>query len=75
MTVRCDFSAPQTLALEHDQIDLAVIYDSSNTSGEEVLCIDPTVWVTSVQHEQHLQTPLPIGIIASGRLELFEKGR
>lgn len=62
VTVRCDFSAPTTLALEADQIDLAVSYDSSNTSGEEVLCIDPTVWVTSVQHEQHLQSPLPIGI-------------
>ena len=62
VSVRCDFSAPQTHALDADQIDLAVIYDSSNTSGEEVLCIDPTVWVTSVQHEQHLQVPLPIGV-------------
>ncbi|MEO8243422.1 MAG: LysR substrate-binding domain-containing protein [bacterium] len=62
VTVRCDFSAPQNLALSSDQIDLAVIYDSSNTSGEEVLCIDPTVWVTSVQHEQHLQQPVPIGV-------------
>lgn len=62
VTVRCDFSAPQIQALGADQIDLAVIYDSSNTSDAEVLCIDPTVWVTSGQHDQHLQVPVPIGV-------------
>jgi DNA-binding transcriptional LysR family regulator len=62
VTVRCDFSAPQSLALSEDQLDLAVIYDSSHTSGDEVLCIDPTVWVTSIAHEQHLQMPVPIGV-------------
>jgi DNA-binding transcriptional LysR family regulator len=62
VSVRCDFTAPQTQAMDADQIDLAVIYDSSNTAEAEVLCIDPTVWVTSNQHEQHLQSPLPIGV-------------
>lgn len=62
VTVRCDFSLPQNQALDADQIDLAVTYDPSNTSGEEVLGVDPTVWVTSVEHEQHLQIPVPIGI-------------
>lgn len=62
VTVRCDFSAPQSVALSEDHIDLAVIYDSSHTSGDEVLCIDPTVWVTSVPHAQHLQMPVPVGV-------------
>lgn len=62
VTVRCDFTAPQQAALDEDHLDLAVIYDSSHTSGDEVLCIDPTVWVTSVAHAQHLQKPVPVGV-------------
>ncbi|MFC3182466.1 LysR family transcriptional regulator [Cypionkella sinensis] len=62
VTVRCDFTAPQQAALEDDQLDLAVIYDSSHTSGDEVLCLDPTVWVTSIAHAQHLQQPVPVGV-------------
>ena len=62
VTVRCDFSAPQSVALSEDHLDLAVIYDSSHTSGDEVLCIDPTVWVTSRPHAQHLQMPVPVGV-------------
>jgi DNA-binding transcriptional LysR family regulator len=62
VTVRCDFTAHQQAALDADHLDLAVIYDSSHTSGDEVLCIDPTVWVTSVAHAQHLQNPVPVGM-------------
>jgi DNA-binding transcriptional LysR family regulator len=62
VTVRCDFTAPQQAALDEDQLDLAVIYDSSHTSGDEVLCLDPTVWVTSIAHAQHLQQPVPVGV-------------
>lgn len=62
VTVRCDFTAPQQAALDDDQLDLAVIYDSSHTSGDEVLCVDPTVWVTSIAHAQHLQQPVPVGV-------------
>jgi DNA-binding transcriptional LysR family regulator len=62
VTVRCDFTAPQQAALDEDHLDLAVIYDSSHTSGDEVLCIDPTVWVTSITHAQHLQNPVPVGV-------------
>jgi DNA-binding transcriptional LysR family regulator len=60
--VRCDFSAPQVAALMADELDLAVVYDSSHTSGDEVLCIDPTVWVTSISHALHLQRPVPVGV-------------
>ncbi len=62
VTVRCDFSEPQVAALVADKLDLAVVYDSSNTSADEVLCIDPTVWVTSISHAQHLQSPVPVGV-------------
>ena len=58
--VRCDFSAPQYAALEEDELDLAVCFDSSHTSGDEVLCVDPTVWVTSQVHGQHRQMPVPV---------------
>lgn len=62
VTVRCDFSAPQLHALEQDEIDIAVVFDSSHTVGGEVLCIDPTVWVTSIAHSLHVQRPVPIGL-------------
>jgi DNA-binding transcriptional LysR family regulator len=62
VTVRCDHSSAQLAALEADELDLAVIYDWSYTEGGEVLCIDPTVWVTSIAHAQHLRRPLPVGV-------------
>jgi DNA-binding transcriptional LysR family regulator len=62
VTVRCDFTAPQMAALDEDQLDLAVVYDGQHTSHDEVLCVDPTVWVTSTTHAQHLQAPVPVGV-------------
>lgn len=62
VTVRCDFTASQQTALDEDQLDLAVIYDSSHTAADEVLGIDPTVWVTSVGHAQHRESPVPVGM-------------
>lgn len=47
-------------ALEADLLDLAVIYDWSYVQDAEVLCVDPTVWVTSIAHSQHLRRPVPI---------------
>lgn len=60
VSVRCDHSEAQMRGLEADELDLAVIYDWSYTEGGEVLCIDPTVWVTSTAHAQHLRRPLPV---------------
>ncbi len=60
--VRVDFSAPQVAALMADKLDLAVVYDCSDITGDEVLCVDPTVWVTSISHAQHLQKPVPVGL-------------
>ncbi|ABD53012.1 LysR family transcriptional regulator [Jannaschia sp. CCS1] len=65
VTLRCDFSAPQLEALNSDKIDLAVIYEGYSTDEVEVLAVDPTVWVTSISHAQHLHRPLPISIYFS----------
>jgi DNA-binding transcriptional LysR family regulator len=62
VTVRVDHSESQMRALAADELDLAVIYDWSYTEGGEVLCIDPTVWATSIAHAQHLRRPLPVGL-------------
>lgn len=62
VTVRCDHSEGQMRALEEDALDLAVIYDWSYVQDGEVLCIDPTVWVTSTTHAQHLRRPVPVGL-------------
>ena len=60
VTVRCDHSEGQMQALEADEIDLAVIYDWSYVEAGEILCVDPTVWVTSTTHRQHLRDPVPV---------------
>ncbi len=65
VTIRCDFSAPQLAALKADKIDLAVVYEGHSEDGAEVLAVDPTVWVTSVAHAQHLRSPLPISVYFS----------
>lgn len=62
VSVRCDYSAGQLEALARDELDLAVIYDWSYVEEGEILCIDPTVWVTSVAHAQHLRHPVPVGV-------------
>lgn len=60
VTVVCDYSAHQLEALEVDAIDLAVIFEQADGTTGEVLCIDPTVWVTSEMHNLHMRRPLPI---------------
>ena len=60
VTVSCDYTAHNLAALEKDELDLAVVFDWSNQNKGEVLCIDPTVWVTSMVHRLHDAVPLPI---------------
>lgn len=60
VTVRVDYSEGQMRALEADELDLAVIYDWSYVDEGEILCVDPTVWVTSIAHAQHLRRPVPV---------------
>jgi len=62
VTVSCDYTARNLAALEKDELDLAVVFDWSNQTTGEILCIDPTVWVTSMVHRLHEATPLPIAV-------------
>ena len=62
VSVRVDHSAAQIAALEADEIDIGVIYDWAYVQEGEVSCIDPTVWVTSVTHAQHLRRPVPVAV-------------
>ena len=62
VSVRVDHSMAQILALEDDEIDIAVIYDWEYRQEGEVLCVDPTVWVTSITHQQHLRRPVPVAV-------------
>ncbi len=62
VSVRVDHSAALLEALEGDLMDLAVIYDWAYVQEGEVLCVDPTVWVTSSNHEQHLRRPVPVAV-------------
>lgn len=62
VSVRVDHSSAQIAALQADEIDLGVIYDWAYVQEGEVLCIDPTVWVTSITHGQHLRRPVPVAV-------------
>ena len=62
VTVRCDHSSAQLAALEADALDIAVVFDWNRVTQGEVLCIDPTVWVTSVVHRQEEKHPLPVAV-------------
>ncbi|WP_245313517.1 LysR substrate-binding domain-containing protein [Rhizobium sp. R635] len=60
VTVSCDYTSRNLAALERDELDLAVVFDWSDQTKGEVICIDPTVWVTSMVHRLHDLDPLPI---------------
>lgn len=62
VTVKCAYSFMQMEALSKDQLDVAVIFDPDDAHADDVLCIDPTVWVTSVLHKRHEETPVPIAV-------------
>lgn len=60
VSVRCDYSTPQIAALEAGELDLAVVFATPPVHSGEILRVEPTVWVTSLDHGLHLQRPLPI---------------
>lgn len=62
VTVLCGYSSQQMAALDNDELDLAVIFEWSETNSGEVLAVDPTVWTTSDAHGCHHQNPVPIAI-------------
>lgn len=62
VTVMVDHTDGLLRALRSDRLDLAVIYDWAYTQEGEIIAVDPTVWVTSATHEQHLRRPLPVAV-------------
>ncbi|GHC17816.1 MULTISPECIES: LysR family transcriptional regulator [Gemmobacter] len=61
LTLRSDYSIPGLAALEAGELDFMIYFDTVVQPGQgELLAMDPTVWVTSRQHAQHLRRPLPI---------------
>lgn len=64
VTVRSDTSVRQVAALEKDQLDLAIVYTPDRQAGEDVLCVDPTVWATSIAHRLEERDPVPVALFS-----------
>lgn len=62
VTVMCGYTTQQMEALEADELDLAVVFESHDGTSGEVLAIDPTVWTVAEPHVIHRQRPVPIAI-------------
>ncbi|WP_331374984.1 LysR family transcriptional regulator [Sinorhizobium chiapasense] len=60
VTVQQGTSMSNRMALEAGEIDIAVVFEPGGRTRNEVLMVDPTVWVTSDQHGTHERQPLPI---------------
>lgn len=62
VTVLCGYTAQQLAALDADELDLAIIFDWCDGIAGELLAVDPTVWVSSVAHNRHLERPVPVAL-------------
>ncbi|WP_438751903.1 LysR family transcriptional regulator [Pararhizobium sp. O133] len=60
VTVQQGVSMHNLAALDAGEIDIAIVFEPGGPTRNEVLMVDPTVWVTSDQHQTHLRHPLPI---------------
>lgn len=60
VTVQQGTSMSNLADLKAGEIDIAVVFEPGGRSRNEVLTVDPTVWVTSDQHGTHMRQPLPI---------------
>lgn len=60
VTVQQGVSMSNLAALEAGEIDIAVVFEPGGHPKNEVLMVDPTVWVTSDQHHIHERHPVPI---------------
>lgn len=60
VTVQQGVSMSNLAALDAGEIDIAIVFEPGGPTRNEVLMLDPTVWVTSDQHQAHLRHPLPI---------------
>lgn len=67
VTTFCGYTRQQLAALEKDELDIAVVFDVTGQMEGEILAIDPTVWATSIAHNQHVIKPVPIAIYWDSR--------
>jgi DNA-binding transcriptional LysR family regulator len=58
-------STAQKDAVEHGDLDLAVVFEWERAPRGEVLMFDPTVWATSEVHRMHEQSQVPIALYES----------
>lgn len=66
VTVSCDQSPALDTAIDHGELDLAVVVVDSGRAEGEALIHDPTVWVTSARHLVHEQDPVPLAMFEQG---------
>ncbi|MGB6118166.1 MAG: LysR family transcriptional regulator [Mesorhizobium sp.] len=62
ITVAFGSSSENLERVRGGELDVAVIFDWSGTSGGEVLMNDPTVWVTADAHFAHERRPVPVAL-------------
>jgi len=65
ITVRYAPSMAQIAAVNAGELDLAVVFEWTDFSDDEVLMVDPTVWVTSTIYNRHEEMPIPIAVYAN----------
>ena len=62
VTVRSATSVKQLAALDKDQLDLVVAYVPDRQLEHDVLCVDPTVWASSVGCRLEDRDPVPVAL-------------
>lgn len=62
VVVRLGQSATNSAALSSGLVDLAIIYEQCEHTHHEILRTDAIVWVTSIMHQTHLRSPVPVGM-------------
>lgn len=62
VTVRSDTSVRQLAALDKNELDLAVVYSPDRQAGGDLLCVDPTIWATSIARRLEDRDPVPVAL-------------
>lgn len=62
VAVRCEPSRNLTVALEKDELDLALVTCHPGTESGEILRWERAVWATSERHCSHEEDPVPLAV-------------
>jgi DNA-binding transcriptional LysR family regulator len=64
ITLRCDASPQLAAALAQGTLDVALVETAATSASEDdVLCIEPLVWVGARNGDAHLKSPLPLSMV------------